>query len=84
VYGRVPDAPHYANFLDCVRTRKAPNADIALAHKTNTTMHMGNIAHRVGNVMLQVDAANERFDNEEANALIKPSYRKGYEIPEEV
>ena len=84
VYGRVPDAPHYANFLECIRTRKAPNADIAVAHESNLTMHMGNIAHRAGNVALQVDARNERFDNDRANALIKPSYRKGYEIPEEV
>jgi predicted dehydrogenase len=83
MYGRVPDAPHYANFLDCVRTREAPNADIAVAHETNVTMHMGNIAHRAGNVALQVDAKNERFDNEDANSLIKPPYRKGYEIPEE-
>ena len=80
----VPDAPHYANFLECIRTRKAPNADIAVAHESNLTMHMGNIAHRAGNVALQVDARNERFDNDRANALIKPSYRKGYEIPEEV
>jgi len=84
MYGRVPDTPHYANFLECVRTRKSPNADIAISHKSNLTMHMGNIAHRVGNVALRVNAQDERFDNEDANALIKPTYRKGYEIPAEV
>jgi len=38
----------------------------------------------VGNVALRVNAQDERFDNEDANALIKPTYRKGYEIPAEV
>ena len=45
---------------------------------------MGNIAHRVGNVALSYDAKAARFDNEAANKFIKPPYRKGYEIPEEV
>jgi len=83
-FDRPCDRPHYRDFLDCVRTRRRPNADIALAHATCSTMHMGNIAHRVGNVALVYDARRGTFDNEAANRLIKPTYRKGYEIPEEV
>ena len=83
-FGRVPDVPHYRNFLECVRTRKRPAADVAIAHQANVTMHMGNIAHRVGNVSLNYDAKAGRFDNDAANKLIKPTYRKGYEVPEQV
>jgi hypothetical protein len=83
-YGRVPDPWHYENFLECVKTRKQPNAAVAVAHASNIVLHMGNIAHRAGNVALKYDPAAGRFDNEDANKLIKDSYRKGYEIPEEV
>ena len=31
MYGRFPDAPHQQNFVDCVRTRQTPNADITPA-----------------------------------------------------
>ncbi len=83
-YGRVPDPYHYQDFLECVKTRRQPNAAVAVAHASNIVLHMGNIAHRVGNVSLQYDAAAGRFDNQKANELIKDSYRKGYEIPEQV
>jgi hypothetical protein len=45
---------------------------------------MGNIALRLGNPALQYDAAKGRFDDKRANRMIKPEYRKGYEIPDAV
>jgi len=84
MYGRPADDPHYVNFLECIKSRKLPNADIAIAHRSGLTMHMGNIAHRVGNTALRFDAAKEQFDNDAANAIVKPVYRKGYEIGEKV
>lgn len=83
-YGRPCDEPHYKNFLDCIRSRKASTADVAIAHQTCSTMHMGNIAHRAGNTALVYDAKTGTFDKDEANRLIKPTYRKGYEIPDQV
>ena len=85
MYGRVPDYEHWQNFIDCVKTRKTPNADIEQLHPSCTTVHMGNIAHRVGNKKLWFDAKTERFiNNNDANKLIKRSYRKKYEVPEQV
>ena len=84
VYGRPADVPHYKNFLECVKSRQKPNADIAIAHQANTVMHMGNIAHRVGNTALNYDSHRGRFDNSDANKLIKPFYRKPYEIADYV
>jgi len=84
MYGRVADEPHYRNFLACVKSRKAPTADVAIAHASNVALHMGNIAHRVGNIALRYDAKANRFDHDGANRLLKPPYRKGYEIPEVV
>lgn len=85
MYGRFPDAPHQQNFIDCVKARKRPNADVETLHNSVALVHLGNIAHRVGNRKLRFDAKTERFiDNAEANKLVKRTYRKKYEIPEQV
>ena len=85
MYGRHPDPYHQKNFIDCVKNRKRPNADIEIAHRSCVLVHMGNIAHRVGNKKLRFDPKTERFlDNGEANKLLKRRYRKKHKIPEEV
>jgi len=81
VHGQAGDLEHYRNFIACVKSRKRPNAAVAVAHASNLVAHMGNIAHRVGNVALAYDAGGNRFDNAAANALVKDEYRKGYELP---
>ncbi len=83
-FGEVPDPYHYANFLEAVKTRKRPNADIGVADPSHVMIHMGNIATRVGDAALSYDAEKRAFAHEEANALLKPEYREGYEIPSEV
>lgn len=72
-------AAHHTNFLDCVRGRApAPNADIRVGHRAATIVHLANIAARVGRV-LNFDATKERItDNNEADALLRRSYREGH------
>jgi predicted dehydrogenase len=36
---------HVANFLDCVRTRKRPNADVQIGHRSVVPSHLGNMAY---------------------------------------
>ena len=61
MYGRFPDAPHQQNFIECVKTRKPSNADVEILHDSCSLVHLGNIAHRVGNRSLRFDAATEQF-----------------------
>jgi predicted dehydrogenase len=35
---------HHQNFLDCVRSRQTPIADVEIGHRTSTLCHLGNIA----------------------------------------
>jgi predicted dehydrogenase len=37
---------HVNNFFDCVKSRKAPAADIRIGHRSATVCHLGNIAVR--------------------------------------
>lgn len=85
MFGRFPDAEHQQNFIECVKTRKLPNADVGLAQRSTTVMHMGNIAHRVGNRKLQFDAKSERFvGDDEANRLVRRQNVNLYSVKEAV
>ncbi len=36
---------HVENFLDCCRTRKLPNGDVYIGHRSAQASHLGNIAY---------------------------------------
>lgn len=44
--GHTPDQNHMANFIDCVRSRKTPNASVDIGYKTAVAGHMANLAYR--------------------------------------
>ena len=39
------DAAHVRNFLDCMKTRKLPNADVLAGHRSAQASHLGNLAY---------------------------------------
>lgn len=84
-YGRQGDKEHQDNFLDCIRARKKPNADVQIGHHSVLLCHMANIAYRVGNRRLELDAETESFTNsEQANQYLKREYREPWVIREKV
>lgn len=83
--GYFPDKWHQPNFIECLRSRKQPNADIEQAHQSACLVRLANTSYRVGQKQLMFDGASERFTNSEAaNQLLKPAYRKHYRIPDAV
>jgi predicted dehydrogenase len=74
---------HVKNFVDCVRSRQKPNAEIEVGHLTALHLHLGNIVARVGRA-LKFDAKTETFENDaEANALLGRNYRQHWGTPQE-
>lgn len=72
---------HHADFYNCMRTRKMHTAcTIDNGAMCAKYAHLGNISARVGSALVY-DNEKQRFDNKEANKLIKPTYRKGWEFP---
>ena len=72
---------HHANFYNCMRTRNMQTAcTIDNGAMCAKYAHLGNISARVGSALVY-DNEKQRFDNKEANKLIKPTYRKGWEFP---
>ena len=83
--GYFPDKWHQPNFIDCMRSRKTPNAPIEQSHLSGCVAQMANIAYRLGNRQVFFDGKSERFiGNDAANQLLKPAYRPGYVLDEAV
>jgi len=73
---------HVQNWLDCIRTRERPVADVEIGHRSTTVCHLGNIARWLGR-KLQWDPAKEIFPgDDEANTYLDRPRRKPYELPE--
>ena len=78
-----PEPRHFQDFVDCIRTRKTPAADIEVAHMGACLEHLGNIAYRLGNRPLTFDPKSETFVGDaEANRHLKAAGRKQYRIPD--
>jgi predicted dehydrogenase len=72
---------HTRNFLECMKTRKRPNADLELGRLSTTLCHLGNICTRL-NRDVHFDPTQENFgDDKEANALLTKEYRAPYILP---
>lgn len=75
-----PTRAHCANFIDCVRSRRLPNADIEIGHRGTTVALLGNIAMKVGR-KLTWDAVKEDFIGApDASALLTRTLRKPYDL----
>ncbi len=71
---------HMANWRDCIRSRELSAADVEIGHRSCTVCHLGNIARWIGKP-LKWDPVAEKFDSEEANALVSREGRKPYQFP---
>ena len=86
-YGRMAVPEHIQDFLNCIKSRKKPNADIEVAQYSQAIIHMAYISYRLGNRQLNFDGASERFiGDDEANQYIgRPNRgRAPWKIPKEV
>ncbi len=54
------DVDHVQNFLECCRTRKLPNGDVLIGHRSAQASHLGNIAY-MEKRRLQFDTVREKI-----------------------
>ena len=82
--GQNDGVSHIRNFLDCMRSRKTPNADLAtVGHPSSVLCHAANVSWRLGR-QVNLDSKTELFiDDDQANSLRSRSeYRKPWVLPE--
>jgi hypothetical protein len=83
--GDHPDKFHQQNFIESIRNKKEPNGNVLQGHLSASLVHLGNICYRIGNKQLLFSYENEEFiNNNEANRLLKSSYRDNYKMPDKV
>ena len=71
---------HQGNFLDCMRSRKTPNASAEIGHLAAIPGYLANISHRVGRG-IRWDAQREQILNDsEASGLLTKDYRKPWHL----
>jgi len=57
--GNTPDQNHMGNFIDCIRSRKQPNANVDIGYRSAVAAHMANLSY----------LRKQRLTWEEAKAL---------------
>ena len=72
---------HMQEWLDCMRSRKAPSADVEIGHRSVSVCHLANLTRQLSR-KLRWDPKKERFEgDDQANALVRRPRRRGYELP---
>ncbi len=85
MYGRYPDPYHKANFVQSVKNRKRPNADIEEGHRSMLLAHYANISYKLGGRKLKIDPKTENIlDDPQAMSHFKREYRKPWVVEEVV
>ena len=75
---------HFQNWIDSIKSRKKPAADIEIGHRTCTICHLANIARWTGR-KLRWDPKAETFAGDEgANAYLERPQRAPYQLPDPV
>jgi predicted dehydrogenase len=75
---------HYANFIDCVRSRRAEDihSPIEEAHKSTTLVHLANASYRLGRTLKFDPAKEEVIGDAEASQMLRGAYRDPYVVRE--
>jgi predicted dehydrogenase len=71
---------HWANFLECIRTRQKPTSDIELCQRSTTTCLLGNVALR-SKLRLDFDSQKWTVAQSEAKKYLTREYRKPWKLP---
>jgi predicted dehydrogenase len=71
---------HTQNFIECIRSRAETITPVETAHRSASVGHLGKIALQLGRT-LHWDPVSETIkDDDAANALLSPQYRKGWSL----
>ena len=75
---------HMQNWIDCLKSRELPVADVEIGHRTATICHLCGIVRQLGR-KLQWDPVKEVFPgDEEANRFLARPQRQPYQLPNPV
>ncbi|MHC1763077.1 MAG: Gfo/Idh/MocA family protein [Verrucomicrobiia bacterium] len=71
---------HEKNFIECVRSRQKPVADIQTGHHSTNVAHLGNIAYRTNRKIRWDGAREEIMGDPDASILLRRGSRKPWDL----
>jgi predicted dehydrogenase len=74
-----PHPLHWANFLDCVRTRKRPNSDIETCVRSSVTSILGNLSLRA-RTRLDWNESRQTVEQEAVRPMLNREYRNPWKL----
>ncbi|GAA5509029.1 Gfo/Idh/MocA family protein [Novipirellula caenicola] len=77
---RYANIAHVQNFIDCVKTRQTPAADISIGHRSATVCHLGNIAVRSGKKITWNPQTETIEGDADGEQWLNKDYRKPYSL----
>jgi len=77
-----PDT-HAANFVDCIRSRKAPNAEIEIGHTSTVYAHLANVVARTSKSIKFDPSTQTIVGDADASRFLTRQYRKHWGTPKE-
>ncbi len=72
---------HTLNFVECVRSRKQPNASAEVGRNVALHAQLGNMSYRLGQKLVWNEATQLVVDNLKANELVRAHYRSPWILP---
>jgi predicted dehydrogenase len=72
---------HVRNFVECVRSRKIPIADVEIGHRSITAPHLANISVRMKRSIRWDPVVERIIGDPEAQTLVGREYRKPWILP---
>jgi predicted dehydrogenase len=70
---------HARNFLDCVKSRERPIADVEQGHQVTTACHLANISLRTGKKIRWNPETNEIIGDPQTSQWLERPYRKPWD-----
>ena len=72
------------NWIDCIKSREKPIADVEIGHRSTTVCHLGNIARWLGRRVKWDPEKEEFIGDDAANKLLDRPRRKPWTMPESI
>jgi len=84
-YGRRTPERHMTDFLECVRSREAPIANLEDVYPSSLALHLANVSYRAGERKLVYDAGTGTIAGDaEAESFMGYAGREPWVLPDEV
>jgi predicted dehydrogenase len=72
---------HHTNWIECIKTRKLPIADVEIGHRSAAVCHLGNIAVRTNKKVTWDPAKEEIVGDAELAKWVSRPYRAPWSLP---